>query len=75
MYGSLTAPAFGIKFKGLIWYQGESNDSAPERYYELFKAFVNMYRERCGYEIPVILHSSAILMTLFGALYRCHGHR
>ena len=54
MYGSLTAPAFGIKFKGLIWYQGESNDSAPERYHELFKAFVNMYRERCGYEIPVI---------------------
>lgn len=54
MYGLLTAPAFGIKFKGLIWYQGESNDSAPERYHELFKAFVNMYRERCGYEIPVI---------------------
>jgi len=54
MYGALTAPAFGINFRGLIWYQGESNDKAPERYYDLFKAFVNMYRDRCGYDIPVI---------------------
>lgn len=54
MYGALTAPAFGISFRGLIWYQGESNDKCPDRYYELFKAFVNMYRERCGYDIPVI---------------------
>ncbi len=54
MYGALTAPAFNIKFRGLIWYQGESNDKSPERYYELFSAFVNMYREHCGYDIPVI---------------------
>lgn len=54
MYGALTAPAFGINFSGLIWYQGESNDRNPESYYKLFKAFVNMYRNRCGYEIPVI---------------------
>ncbi|MGN0637915.1 MAG: alpha/beta fold hydrolase [Huintestinicola sp.] len=54
MYGALTAPAFNIKFKGLIWYQGESNDKEPDRYYELFKRFVQMYRERCGYDIPVI---------------------
>ncbi|MBQ5333976.1 MAG: alpha/beta fold hydrolase [Oscillospiraceae bacterium] len=54
MYGALTAPAFNIKFKGLIWYQGESNDRDPERYGELFKDFIKMYRERCGYDIPVI---------------------
>lgn len=54
MYGALTAPAFNINFRGLIWYQGESNDRNPDRYYELFKRFVQMYRERCGYDIPVI---------------------
>lgn len=54
MYAALTAPTFRIKFRGLLWYQGESNDRNPERYFELFKIFVNMYRSRCDYEIPVI---------------------
>ncbi|MBP0957846.1 MAG: alpha/beta fold hydrolase [Oscillospiraceae bacterium] len=54
MYGALTAPAFGVNFRGLLWYQGESNDRDPDRYYGLFKRFVQMYRERCGYDIPVI---------------------
>ncbi|MGN1106062.1 MAG: sialate O-acetylesterase, partial [Huintestinicola sp.] len=54
MYGALTAPAFDIRFKGLIWYQGESNDRNPERYHELFGKFVKMYREKCGYDIPVV---------------------
>ncbi|MBQ5311066.1 MAG: alpha/beta hydrolase, partial [Oscillospiraceae bacterium] len=54
MYGAMTAPSFGIKFRGLLWYQGESNDRAPARYAALFKEFVDMYRERCGYQIPVI---------------------
>ena len=55
MYGAMTAPAFGIRFRGMLWYQAESNGGAPERYYTLFKEFVEMYRKRCGYEIPVII--------------------
>ena len=54
MYGALTAPAFRIKCRALIWYQGESDCSHPDRYTFLFRKFVEMYRERCGYEIPVI---------------------
>lgn len=54
MYGALTAPAFNIRFRGLVWYQGESNDRNPERYYELFKTFAEMYRLRSGYDIPII---------------------
>lgn len=54
MYAALTAPAFNINFSGLIWYQGESNDRNPQRYYELFKTFAEMYRKRCGSNIPII---------------------
>ncbi|MBQ4487399.1 MAG: sialate O-acetylesterase [Oscillospiraceae bacterium] len=53
MYAALTAPAFPIRFAGLLWYQAESNGDY-KRYPMLFEEFVKMYRERCGYEIPVI---------------------
>ena len=53
MYAAMTAPAFNIRFKGLIWYQAESNGNAA-RYPFLFGEFVKMYRRRSGYDIPVI---------------------
>ncbi len=53
MYAKLTAPAFRISFSGLIWYQAESNGDF-ERYPMLFGKFVEMYRSRSGYDIPVI---------------------
>lgn len=54
MYGAMTAPVFRIKCRALIWYQGESNCNHPDRYAFLFEKFVEMYREKCGYDIPVI---------------------
>lgn len=54
LYASMTAPAFPIRFKALLWYQGESNCGNADFYKRLFTDFTNMYRERCGYEIPII---------------------
>ena len=54
MYAALTAPAFNIRCRAMLWYQGESNCNHTDRYAFLFDKFVKMYRERCGYEIPVI---------------------
>lgn len=54
MYAALTAPAFKVRCRAMLWYQGESNCNHPDRYEFLFGEFVKMYRERCGYEIPVI---------------------
>lgn len=53
MYAAMTAPAFNIRFKGLIWYQAESNGNY-DRYTMLFREFVEMYRRRSGYDIPVV---------------------
>jgi sialate O-acetylesterase len=54
MYAAMTAPAFNVKCRAMLWYQGETNCGHPERYRLLFEKFVNMYRERCGEQIPVI---------------------
>ena len=53
MYAAMTAPAFNLNCTGLIWYQAESNGNW-EDYPALFAAFVEMYRRRCGYDIPVV---------------------
>ncbi len=58
-YAYLTSPAFKLKFKAMVIYQGESNADTPvpeypSLYGKLFRRFVSYYRERCGYEIPVI---------------------
>ncbi len=53
MYAAMTAPTFNLNCTGLIWYQAESNGNW-EDYPALFAAFVEMYRSRCGYDIPVV---------------------
>lgn len=37
-------------FKGMIWYQGESNRSRPEQYVRLMQAYVKMMREK--FQVP-----------------------
>ena len=54
MYAAMTAPAFNVKCRAMLWYQGETDCYNAERYGTMFRKFVEMYRERCGYEIPVI---------------------
>ncbi len=54
VYGAMTEPAFRIKARALLWYQGESNCNHPDRYTFLFRKMVGYFRERYGYDIPVI---------------------
>ena len=54
VYGKTTAPAYGLKFKAMLIYQAESNGYNADKYAALFTRFVEYYRERCGYDIPVI---------------------
>ena len=54
MYGRSFAPAYGLKFKAMLIYQGESNCGNADKYEELYTRFVTYYRQRCGYDIPVI---------------------
>lgn len=46
LYNGQVAPVVPYTFKGMIWYQGESNRSIPKAYIKLQKAYVEMMREK-----------------------------
>lgn len=50
LYNAMVAPAVGLRIKGVIWYQGESNsgsDRAP-LYHELFSKLIQDWRMHWG---------------------------
>lgn len=44
LYNGMISPIKNYKFKGVIWYQGESNRNNPTQYESLFQTFVNDWR-------------------------------
>jgi sialate O-acetylesterase len=44
----MVAPLAGYSIRGFIWYQGESNTSAPERYDSLFPSMIQQWRGAWG---------------------------
>ena len=50
LFNGQVAPLVPYTFKGMIWYQGESNRFKPERYIRLQEAYVRMMRDR--FEVP-----------------------
>lgn len=46
LYKGMIAPLLNYRIKGVIWYQGESNTGAPEKYYETFPALIRDWRAR-----------------------------
>ncbi len=44
LYNAMIHPLIGLSFRGVIWYQGESNSSNPEQYKKLFASWVNQWR-------------------------------
>ena len=53
-FNTVVVPLSKIAVRGVLWYQGESNTSKPERYAEKFKAMVSDWRELLGWEVPFI---------------------
>lgn len=45
LFNGMTSPLIPFTFKGMIWYQGESNRGRPEQYVRLQTAYVKMMRE------------------------------
>ena len=41
-------------FRGALWYQGEANSAAPERYAEKYKAMITHWRELFDQDLPII---------------------
>ncbi|HMN95192.1 MAG TPA: DUF1080 domain-containing protein [Phycisphaerales bacterium] len=51
LYNGMIAPLVPFALRGAIWYQGESNRSAPGRYASLFRDLIGAWRDRFGDEI------------------------
>ena len=45
LYNSMIRPLVPFAFRGVIWYQGESNCTKPEQYRTLFPAMINNWRK------------------------------
>jgi sialate O-acetylesterase len=45
LYNSMICPMVPFAFRGVIWYQGESNCTKPEQYRTLFPVMINNWRK------------------------------
>jgi sialate O-acetylesterase len=48
LYNGMIAPLGQTRFKGVIWYQGESNSAHPETYPVLLAAMISEWRKQFG---------------------------
>lgn len=48
LYNSMIRPLIPFAFRGVIWYQGESNVKDPKQYQTLFPALIRDWRSRWG---------------------------
>ena len=60
LFNAMIAPLLGFPIRGVLWYQGESNDKAPDEYADLFKTMINDWRAKyqSAYSSFLIPHSS-----------------
>ena len=52
IYNAMVAPLVGLKIKGFLWYQGESNVSHAANYDKLFATMIGSWRKGWGEELP-----------------------
>ena len=46
LYNAMVAPVINYSIKGILWYQGESNESRPGEYAELLKTLIGDWRNK-----------------------------
>jgi len=54
LFNAMIAPLLNYPCRGVLWYQGESNDKAPHEYAELFTSMINDWRTKYQTPIPFI---------------------
>jgi sialate O-acetylesterase len=56
LFNAMLAPGLNYSFRGILWYQGESNADRPDEYRRLLPALINDWRHDLGNDsIPFIL--------------------
>jgi sialate O-acetylesterase len=63
LYNAMIAPLLDFPVRGVLWYQGESNDSHPENYGALFTAMIRDWRDKRRQETLPFLF---VQLPLFG---------
>ncbi|MCL2174836.1 MAG: sialate O-acetylesterase [Treponema sp.] len=63
-YNAIVSPLLKYPFKGMIWYQGESNGQNVSDYAKLFKLMIEDYRKRNGKEFPFFF----VQLPVFGSV-------
>lgn len=51
-WNAMLEPIVRLPFKGVVWYQGCSNNGDGLRYREYMRALIRGWREKTGYEMP-----------------------
>ncbi|WP_223649249.1 sialate O-acetylesterase [Hymenobacter psoromatis] len=54
LYNAMIAPLQPFAFKGVIWYQGETNVERAAQYRTLFPALITDWRQHWGSELPFL---------------------
>lgn len=54
LYNGMVTPFFGIKIKGIIWYQGEANSKNATEYADLFQNMITDWRKNWKVDYPFI---------------------
>lgn len=54
LYNGMVAPFFGIKIKGIIWYQAEANSKNAKEYAGMFKDMISDWRKKWNVDYPFI---------------------
>ena len=52
LFNAMINPIVPYGMKGVIWYQGESNATAPKPYYEIFPLLINDWRTKWNNHFP-----------------------
>jgi sialate O-acetylesterase len=56
LYNAMIAPLGDTKFKGVLWYQGESNSAHPDAYPALLSTMISEWRKQLGQpDLPFLI--------------------
>lgn len=69
LFDTMASKIVGYTIKGMLWYQGESDDIHAEVYDTLLTTMINDWRNRWGYVFPVLEMQIAPFYHWFGAFY------
>lgn len=67
LYHTMLEKVIPYAVRGVLWYQGESDEDHPEIYADMLDGMIKLWRRRWGYRLPFIITQLAPLGEAIGA--------